>query len=45
MLDWTCAQVLENDYFIGSVRGELMDNARNYIFETYCKIHQCLDTK
>ncbi|GAQ82532.1 translation initiation factor 3 subunit E [Klebsormidium nitens] len=40
-----CEEVLANDYFIGSVRGELMDNARNYIFETYCKIHQCLDTK
>jgi len=36
-------QVLINDFFLVSCRDEFIDNARLFIFETYCRIHRCID--
>eukprot|EP00287_Rhodomonas_sp_CCMP768_P009135 CAMPEP_0196723696 /NCGR_PEP_ID=MMETSP1091-20130531/5763_1 /TAXON_ID=302021 /ORGANISM="Rhodomonas sp., Strain CCMP768" /LENGTH=453 /DNA_ID=CAMNT_0042065683 /DNA_START=9 /DNA_END=1370 /DNA_ORIENTATION=- len=38
-----CEQVLGTDYFLQSLREEFIQNARLFIFETYCRIHQCID--
>jgi len=38
-----CEKVLSNDYFLhNSVQG-FIENARLFIFETYCRIHRCID--
>ncbi|XP_072994661.1 eukaryotic translation initiation factor 3 subunit E [Typha latifolia] len=49
-----CEQVILNDPFLGKhvedsnfstvpMRDEFLENARLFIFETYCRIHQCID--
>lgn len=38
-----CTELLENDYFLAGFKDDFMENARLGIFETYCKIHQCID--
>ncbi|CAL5076403.1 unnamed protein product [Urochloa decumbens] len=49
-----CEQVIMNDPFLGKrieignsitvpLRDEFFENARLFIFETYCRIHQCID--
>jgi len=38
-----CEVVLNNDFFLVSCREEFMENARFFIFENYCRIHQCID--
>jgi len=38
-----CEKVLTNDFFLVSTRDEFIENARLFIFETYCRIHQCVD--
>lgn len=38
-----CEQVCSNDYFISGLQAEFVENARLFIFETYCKIHQRVD--
>jgi len=38
-----CEKVLVNDYFLNSMREEFLENARVFIFETYCRIHQKID--
>jgi len=38
-----CEKVLKSDFFLVSCREEFMENARVFIFETYCRIHQCID--
>jgi len=38
-----CDTVLANDFFLVSCRSEFIENARLFIFETYCRIHQCID--
>jgi len=38
-----CEKVLANDFFLVSCRDEFIENARLFIFETYCRIHQCID--
>jgi len=40
-----CEKVLLSDFFLVSCREEFMENARVFIFETYCRIHQCIDIK
>ncbi|RKO83185.1 eIF3 subunit 6 N terminal domain-containing protein [Blyttiomyces helicus] len=40
-----CEDVLGNDFFLVAVRDEFIENARLFIFETYCRIHQCIDIK
>lgn len=38
-----CETVLMNDFFLVSCRDEFIENARLFIFETYCRIHKCID--
>eukprot|EP00743_Colponemidia_sp_Colp-15_P000810 GILK01000895.1.p1 GENE.GILK01000895.1~~GILK01000895.1.p1 ORF type:complete len:457 (+),score=91.27 GILK01000895.1:56-1372(+) len=38
-----CTEVLKTDYFLAPMHDEFLDNARLLIFETYCRIHQCID--
>lgn len=33
-------QLLTNDYFLSSIRDEFLDNARYFMFESYCRIHK-----
>lgn len=40
-----CEQLIENDYFLTAIKEEFVESARLFIFETYCKIHQCIDMK
>jgi len=38
-----CEKVLLNDFFLVACRDEFIENARLFIFETYCRIHQSID--
>ncbi|KAF9921670.1 eukaryotic translation initiation factor 3 subunit E [Linnemannia zychae] len=38
-----CEDVLENDFFLVSVQEEFIQNARYFISELYCRIHQKID--
>lgn len=38
-----CDQEVMNDFFLSGLHAEFMENARLFIFETYCKIHQRVD--
>jgi len=38
-----CEKVLMNDFFLVACRDEFIENARLFIFETYCRIHQIID--
>ncbi|CAM6129665.1 unnamed protein product [Calypogeia fissa] len=49
-----CEELILNDFFLGKqsqengvvtipLRDEFLENARLFIFETYCRIHQCID--
>jgi translation initiation factor 3 subunit E len=38
-----CETLLVNDYFLHPCHEEFLENARMYIFETYCRIHQCIE--
>jgi len=38
-----CEKVLANDFFLHAFHDEFIENARLFIFETYCRIHQCID--
>ena len=40
-----CEAVLEGDYFLAAIKGEFMEAARLFIFETYCRIHQTIEVK
>lgn len=40
-----CEAVLENDYFLAALKDDFVENARLFIFETYCRIHQCIDMR
>lgn len=35
-----CEDVLDGDFFLSALREEFVENARLFIFETYCRIHQ-----
>lgn len=37
-----CQIVLFNDFFLISCLDEFVENARLMIFETFCRIHQCI---
>ncbi|XP_030750023.1 eukaryotic translation initiation factor 3 subunit E [Sitophilus oryzae] len=37
-----CQTVLFNDFFLVSCHEEFVENARLMIFETFCRIHQCI---
>lgn len=32
--------MIDNDFFLTLVKAEFLENARLFIFETYCRIHQ-----
>eukprot|EP00013_Stygamoeba_regulata_P024750 CAMPEP_0177658294 /NCGR_PEP_ID=MMETSP0447-20121125/16722_1 /TAXON_ID=0 /ORGANISM="Stygamoeba regulata, Strain BSH-02190019" /LENGTH=471 /DNA_ID=CAMNT_0019162867 /DNA_START=13 /DNA_END=1428 /DNA_ORIENTATION=+ len=38
-----CEKVLDNDFFLVACKDEFLENARLCIFETYCRIHSCID--
>eukprot|EP00744_Colponema_vietnamica_P000908 GILI01001566.1.p1 GENE.GILI01001566.1~~GILI01001566.1.p1 ORF type:complete len:448 (+),score=176.44 GILI01001566.1:89-1432(+) len=40
-----CKEVIAQDYFLAPLLDEFVDCARLLIFETYCRIHQCIDIK
>lgn len=51
---WVLFQLIVSDFFLGKqlsengfvtipLRDEFLENARLFIFETYCRIHQCID--
>jgi translation initiation factor 3 subunit E len=40
-----CEAVLDADYFLTAVKAEFVEAARLFIFETYCRIHQCIDIR
>jgi len=35
-----CEKLLANDFFLGYIANEFLENARLLIFETYCRIHK-----
>ncbi|XP_064487222.1 eukaryotic translation initiation factor 3 subunit E-A-like [Ornithodoros turicata] len=37
-----CEVVLSNDFFLVACLEDFMENARLFIFETFCRIHQCI---
>lgn len=40
-----CAVVCKGDYFLAQHWAEFEENARLLIFETYCRIHQCINIR
>ena len=40
-----CEAVLENDFFLVATKDAFMEAARQFLFETYCRIHQAIDIK
>jgi translation initiation factor 3 subunit E len=40
-----CDALLRTDFFLVGCREEFMERARSFIFETYCRIHQCIDVR
>ena len=40
-----CHDLLENDYFLAGYKEDFVANARLAIFETYCRLHKCIDIK
>ncbi|WIA30440.1 hypothetical protein OEZ86_000524 [Tetradesmus obliquus] len=38
-----CESVIEHDYFLTAIKSEFLESARLFIFETYCRIHQCIN--
>lgn len=37
-----CEEVLNNDFFLVTLQAEFIENARLFIFETFCQIHECI---
>lgn len=37
-----CEKVLVNDFFLVACLDDFIENARLFIFETFCRIHQCI---
>lgn len=35
--------MIEADFFLTACKDDFLENARWFIFETYCRIHQCID--
>ena len=38
-----CEELLVNDFFLVALKDDFLENARLFIFETYCRIHKCID--
>lgn len=37
-----CEEVLSNDFFLVASLSDFIENARLFIFETFCQIHECI---
>ncbi|XP_013773860.1 eukaryotic translation initiation factor 3 subunit E-B-like [Limulus polyphemus] len=37
-----CETVLDNDFFLVACLDDFIENARLFIFETFCRIHECI---
>lgn len=37
-----CSIVIKNDFFLTACLDDFMENARHLIFDTFCRIHQCI---
>uniref|UniRef100_A0A3Q1GQL4 Eukaryotic translation initiation factor 3 subunit E n=1 Tax=Acanthochromis polyacanthus TaxID=80966 RepID=A0A3Q1GQL4_9TELE len=40
-----CESVLVNDFFLVACLEDFIENARLFIFETFCRIHQCISIR
>ena len=40
-----CETVLANDFFLVACRDDFIENARLFIFETYCRIHNTISIR
>ena len=40
-----CESVIDNDFFLSSFKEDFVESSRLFIFEIYCRIHQCIDIK
>mmetsp|Transcript_30389 Transcript_30389/g.69072 ORF Transcript_30389/g.69072 Transcript_30389/m.69072 type:complete len:461 (-) Transcript_30389:78-1460(-) len=40
-----CSLVCKGDYFLAQHWAEFEENARQLVFETYCRIHQCINIR
>lgn len=40
-----CSEVLASDFFLVATQTDFVESARLFIFETYCRIHQCIDIR
>ncbi|KAG2227667.1 hypothetical protein INT45_004709 [Circinella minor] len=40
-----CEKVLANDFFLNAIQEDFMESARQFISETYCRIHQKINIK
>ncbi|KAG1672627.1 hypothetical protein FOA52_002108 [Chlamydomonas sp. UWO 241] len=40
-----CEAVIDNDFFLTAFKDDFVESARLFIFEIYCRIHQCIDIK
>jgi translation initiation factor 3 subunit E len=38
-----CDAVIDNDYFLTAIKADFLESARLFMFETYCRIHQCIN--
>lgn len=36
---------MEKDYFLARFKSDFIEQARQLTFETYCRIHQCIDIR
>lgn len=37
-----CSQILDHDFFLVALQDEFIDNARLFVFEIFCQIHECI---
>mmetsp|Transcript_28000 Transcript_28000/g.70426 ORF Transcript_28000/g.70426 Transcript_28000/m.70426 type:complete len:416 (+) Transcript_28000:469-1716(+) len=40
-----CEKLLETDFFLAACKDEFVENARLFIFQEFCRIHQTIDLK
>jgi translation initiation factor 3 subunit E len=39
-----CSDVFNNDFFLVALKDSFIENARLFVFEIFCQIHECLST-
>jgi eukaryotic translation initiation factor 3 subunit E len=40
-----CVEVFENDFFLVALSNDFIENARLFVFEIFCQIHECISIK